>query len=140
MERRDIFITEFDLDRLTELLGVWQEFKGSQGASTHLESLIEELDRAHIVPPKGIPADVVTMNSRVRLLDMSKGDELVYTLVFPRDADAATGKISILAPIGTAILGFRVGEVIEWPVPLGTRKLRIEEILYQPEAAGDYHL
>ncbi|MCC6543286.1 MAG: nucleoside diphosphate kinase regulator [Nitrospirae bacterium] len=140
MERRDIYITEFDLNRLTELLGVWQAFKGSTSTSIHLEGLIEELDRAHIVLPKDIPADVVTMNSRVRLLDVSKGEELVYTLVFPRDADAATGKISILAPVGTAILGCSVGEMIEWPVPFGTRKLKIVEILYQPEAAGDYHL
>ncbi|MFZ1744687.1 MAG: nucleoside diphosphate kinase regulator [Nitrospirales bacterium] len=140
MERRDIYITEFDLNRLTELLGVWQTFKGSKSTSIHLESLMEELDRAHIVLPKDIPADVVTMNSRVRLSDMSKGEELEYTLVFPRDADTATGKISILAPVGTAILGYRVGDSIEWQVPIGTRKLKIEEILYQPEAAGDYHL
>lgn len=140
MERRDIYITEFDLNRLTELLGVWQTFKGSKSPSIHLESLLEELDRAHIVLPKDIPADVVTMNSRVRLLDMSKGEELNYTLVFPRDADAATGKISILAPVGTALLGYRVGDMIEWPVPIGTKTIKIEEILYQPEAAGDFHL
>ncbi len=140
MERRDIYITEFDLNRLTELLGVWQTFKGSMNTSIHLESLMEELDRAHIVLPKDIPADVVTMNSRVRLLDMSKGEELMYTLVFPRDADAVTGKISILAPVGTALFGYRVGDMIEWPVSLGTKTLKIEEILYQPEAAGDFHL
>ncbi|MCA9421474.1 MAG: GreA/GreB family elongation factor, partial [Nitrospira sp.] len=78
--------------------------------------------------PKDIPPDVVTMNSRVRLSDMNKGDDLVYTLVFPRDANAAEGKISILAPVGTAILGFRVGDIIEWQVPAGIRKLKIEEI------------
>jgi regulator of nucleoside diphosphate kinase len=71
---------------------------------------------------------------------MSKGEEQVYTLVFPRDADTATGKISVLAPIGTAILGYRVGDMIEWQVPAGKRKLKIEEVIYQPEAAGDYHL
>lgn len=140
MERREIYITEFDLNRLTELLGVWETFKGSRSTSIHLEGLSEELDRANIVSPKDIPPDVVTMNSRVRLSDLSKGGELVYTLVFPRDADAATGKISILAPVGTAILGYRVGDIVEWQVPIGTRKLRIEEILYQPEAAGDFDL
>ncbi|WNM60058.1 nucleoside diphosphate kinase regulator [Candidatus Nitrospira allomarina] len=140
MERRDIYITEFDLNRLSELLEVWQTFRGSKSTSIHLESLMEELERAHVVLPKDIPPDVVTMNSRVRLSDMSKGEELVYTLVFPRDADTATGKISILAPVGTAILGYRVGDSIEWQVPIGTRKLKIEEILYQPEAAGDFHL
>ncbi|MDR4458971.1 MAG: nucleoside diphosphate kinase regulator [Nitrospirales bacterium] len=140
MEHRDIYITEFDLNRLTELLGVWQTFNGSKATSIHLESLIEELDRAHIVLPEDIPADVVTMNSRVRLSDPSKEEDLIYTLVFPRDADSGAGKISVLAPIGTAILGYRVGDIIEWPVPLGTRKVKIEEVLYQPEAAGDFHL
>jgi len=140
MERRDIYITEFDLNRLTELLGVWQTFKGSKSTSIHLEGLSEELDRAHIVAPKDIPSDVVTMNSRVRLSDTSKEEDLVYSLVFPRDADAEAGKISILAPIRTAILGYKVGDIIEWLVPLGIRKVKIEEVLYQPEAAGDFHL
>ncbi len=140
MERRDIYITEFDLNRLTELLGVWQTFRGSKSTSIHLEGLSEELDRAHIVAPKDIPPDVVTMNSRVRLSDTSKKENLIYTLVFPRDADAEAGKISVLAPIGTAILGYKVGDIIEWPVPLGIRKVKIEEVLYQPEASGDFHL
>lgn len=140
MERRDIYITEFDLNRLTELLGVWQTFKGSKSTSIHLEGLSEELDRANIVAQKDIPPDVVTMNSRVRLSDTSKEEDLIYTLVFPRDADAEAGKISVLAPIGTAILGYKVGDIIEWPVPLGIRKVKIEEVLYQPEAAGDFHL
>ena len=140
MEHRDIYITQFDLNRLTELLEVGLTFRGGNNESRHLESLKEELDRAHIVLPKDIPPDIVTMNSRVRLSDMSKGEEQVYTLVFPRDADTATGKISVLAPIGTAILGYRVGDIIEWQVPAGKRMLKIEDVLYQPEAAGDYHL
>jgi len=140
MEHRDIYITEYDLNRLTELLEVGLSFRGSKNESQHLDGLKEELDRAHIVQPKDIPADVVTMNSRVRLRDMSKQDEQVYTLVFPRDADAENGKVSILAPVGTAILGYRVGDLVEWQVPAGLRELKIEEILYQPEAAGDYHL
>ncbi|HSF10880.1 MAG TPA: nucleoside diphosphate kinase regulator [Nitrospirales bacterium] len=140
MEYRDIYITEFDLNRLSELLEVGLSFRGSKSESGHLDGLKEELDRAHIVLPKDIPPDTVTMNSRVRLSDVSKAGELVYTLVFPRDADAATGRISVLAPVGTAILGCRVGDIIEWQVPAGKRKLKIEEILYQPEAAGDYHL
>ena len=140
MEYRDIYITEFDLNRLSELLEVGLSFRGSKSESGHLDGLKEELDRAHIVLPKDIPPDTVTMNSRVRLSDVSKAGELIYTLVFPRDADAATGSISVLAPVGTAILGCRVGDIIEWQVPAGKRKLKIEEILYQPEAAGDYHL
>lgn len=140
MEQRDIYITEFDLNRLTELLEVGLTFRGNSNENHHLDDLKGELDRAHIVQPKDIPPDVVTMNSRVRLTDMTRGDELIYTLVFPRDADAGTGKISVLAPVGTAILGYRVGDMIEWQVPAGKRRLKIEEVLYQPEAAGDYHL
>lgn len=138
MEARDIDITEFDLGRLMELLEVGIAFRGKDGE--HLVALQKELDRAREVEPGGIPADVVTMNSRVRLKYLDTGEERIVTLVFPADADAAQDRISILAPIGTAILGYRVGDVLEWRVPAGLRKLRIEEILYQPEAAGDYHL
>lgn len=140
MEHRDIYITEYDLNRLLELLDVGLMFRGSTKESQHLDSLKDELDRAHIVQPTDIPPEVVTMNSRVRLRDMSKENELVYTLVFPRDADTVKGRISILAPVGTAILGYRVGDIVEWQVPAGKRNFKIEEVLYQPEAAGDYHL
>lgn len=140
MEHRDIYITEYDLNRLMELLEVGLMFRGGTKESQHLDSLKEELNRAHIVQPTDIPSDVVTMNSRVRLRDMRKEDELVYTLVFPRDADTVKGRISILAPVGTAILGYRVGDIVEWQVPAGKRNFKIEEVLYQPEAAGDYHL
>jgi regulator of nucleoside diphosphate kinase len=80
------------------------------------------------------------MNSRVRLKDLETNEEKVYTLVFPSEANLEQQKISILAPIGTAILGYRVGDTVEWRVPGGIRKLRLEEILYQPEAAGQYSL
>ena len=82
----------------------------------------------------------MTMNSRVRLKDLNSGDERIYTLVFPTEADVTQNKISILAPVGTAMLGYRVGDKIDWPVPSGMKTFRIEEILYQPEAAGDFHL
>ncbi|GMV50799.1 MAG: hypothetical protein AMXMBFR67_23420 [Nitrospira sp.] len=103
-----------------------------------MESLQNELDRAHIVEPTAIPDNVVTMNSQIRLKDMETDEEKNYTLVFPSDADIEKNKISILAQIGTAILGYRVGGTVDWLVPAGTRKVRIEEILYQPEAAGRY--
>jgi regulator of nucleoside diphosphate kinase len=80
------------------------------------------------------------MNSQVLLKDMESGEETIYTLVYPEDVNLAENKISVLAPIGTAILGFRVGDIISWKVPVGTVKLRVEKILYQPEAAGDYDL
>jgi regulator of nucleoside diphosphate kinase len=130
-----IYITEFDRERLLTLLG-----NSSAAASDGEDArdLEEELERAEVVAPEEIPPDVITMNSRVRLTDLERGETLEYTLVFPHEADYDAGKISILAPIGTALLGYRVGHVIEWPVPAGVRRLRVEAILYQPEAAGDF--
>jgi regulator of nucleoside diphosphate kinase len=138
MEHRDIYITKFDLARLKELVDVGITFK--ERDREYLESLQNELDRAHIVDPTAIPHNVVTMNSRVRFKDMETGEEKSYTLVFPSDADIEKNRISILAPIGTAILGYRAGDTVNWLVPAGTRKVRILEILYQPEAAGRYDL
>jgi len=77
------------------------------------------------------------MHSRVLVRDLNSGIESSYTPVFPQDADIAQGKISILAPIATALLGYREGDEIEWPTPGGRRRLKIIKVLYQPEAAGD---
>lgn len=132
-----IYITEFDLDRLQALI---QQANPQSRDKHHLQKLSEELERAEIVSPEEIPHDVITMNSKIRLKDEDTGEEITYTLVFPRYADIQNRKISILAPIGTALIGYRVGDIIEWNVPAGLRRLKVEEILYQPEAAGDYHL
>jgi regulator of nucleoside diphosphate kinase len=80
------------------------------------------------------------MNSRVRFVDLYTGEERVCTVVFPSDANIEQDKISVLAPIGTALLGYRAGDTIEWRVPSGNKQVRIEEILYQPEAAGHFDL
>jgi regulator of nucleoside diphosphate kinase len=138
MTVRKIHITEFDNKRLRDLLGEarYSEYRGSE----YLDDLGQELDRAMIVDPKKVPPDLVTMNSQVRLEDLETGEEMVYTLVFPEDADHTHNKISILAPIGTAMLGYRVGDIFEWKVPEGLSKMKIKEILYQPESSGDYHL
>jgi regulator of nucleoside diphosphate kinase len=93
-----------------------------------------------IVPPEEIPADVITMNSCVRLRDLEKGTTVEYTLVYPTEANFSEGKISVVAPIGAAMIGYRLGDEIEWDVPAGRRRFRVEAVLYQPEAAGDTHL
>jgi regulator of nucleoside diphosphate kinase len=134
MEPRDIYITQHDLARLKEVLEVGIKERDRE----YLESLRNELERAHIVEPAAVPAHVVTMNSRVRLKDMETAEEKNYSLVFPSDADMAQNKLSILAPIGTAILGYRTGDTVDWQVPAGKRTVRIQEVLYQPEAAGRY--
>jgi regulator of nucleoside diphosphate kinase len=134
MEPRDIYITDYDWTRLRELLEVGISFAERDRQS--LEALQGELDRAQIVEPTAVPHDVVTMNSRVRLTDVETNGEQVYTVVFPSEANVEQRKISVLAPIGTAILGYRVGDTVEWRVPGGVKRLRIDEIVYQPEAAG----
>ncbi len=134
-----IYITEFDLRRLKELIKYAKE-SWDKRMIPHLEELDEELERAEIVRPEEIPPDVITMNSTFRLSDLDTGDEGIYTLVFPPKADSSNGKISVLAPIGTAVLGYRVGDVVEWRVPAGRKTFKVEGLLYQPEAALNYHL
>ena len=138
MAERTIQITELDRKRLIEL--ILEAQSGEYRKSVYLENLRGELERAEVVPPEKIAGDVITMNSTVMLTDQDTGEEETYTLVYPEDADTAQGKISILAPIGTAMLGYRVGDVFEWEVPAGKRHLKVAKILYQPEASGDFDL
>jgi regulator of nucleoside diphosphate kinase len=102
--------------------------------------LQQELERARVVAPEEVPADVVTMNSKVRVRDVAMNEVTTYTLVFPDQANIEQHKISVVAPIGTAMLGQQVGDEFEWQVPAGPVRLRVEEVLYQPEAAGHFHL
>lgn len=105
-----------------------------------LRGLQSELLQARVVAPKEVPPDVITMNSKARLRDLETGEDVTYTLVFPDQANIEQGRISVVAPVGTAMLGHRVGDEFEWEVPAGSVRLRVEEVLYQPEASGHYHL
>ena len=134
-----IYVTKIDRERLGKLIEIARERDGEVNRE-YLNRLEEELERAETVEPQEVSPDVITMRSKVRLKDLRTGEEVVYSLVFPTEADFSAGKISVLAPIGTAMLGYREGSVIEWHVPSGLRRLKVEEILYQPEAAGDYNL
>ena len=138
MSGKSIQITEFDLERLKKLLqdAQYTDYRKSD----YLKKLRMEIDRAEVVAPRDLPGDVITMNSTVCMVDLETGEDETYTLVFPENADLRQGKISIFAPIGTAMLGYEVGDVFEWEVPAGKRRLRVEKILYQPEASGDYNL
>ncbi len=138
MKDRTIYITRFDLERLEDLLAAAREFNYRD--RDDIEELEEELQESKLVDSRNVPANVVTMNSRVRLVDVDKKKPMVFTLTFPRDADIEADKLSVLSPVGTAILGHSEGEIIEWHVPAGIRRFKIEKVLYQPEAAGDYHL
>ncbi|MDX1301827.1 nucleoside diphosphate kinase regulator [Photobacterium sp.] len=130
-----IIISSLDAERLDNILDSLphNSFPGKQ-------SLEDELDRAQIVEPKDVPSTVVTMNSTVRFIVKSSKEKFCLTLVYPKDVNAKADNISILAPVGSALLGLSQGDEIEWPKPGGGMlSVRIEEILYQPERSGDYH-
>ncbi|HWQ54488.1 MAG TPA: nucleoside diphosphate kinase regulator [Bryobacteraceae bacterium] len=131
--RDRIYITNADFERLRRLIA------GRRGGNSldheYLEILERELDRAEVVEPEAIPRDVVTMNSEVSLQDLDSGSIRRCKLVFPNQSRSADS-VSVLAPIGTAMLGYRVGDVIEWRVPKGIRHLKVLDVVYQPEAAG----
>lgn len=134
MNPRIIYITDADMRRLQPIV------ESNKKTRDDLRKLETELANARVVAPKEVPADVITMNSKARLRDLETDEDLVYTLVFPDQANIEQGRISVVAPIGTAMLGYRVGDEFQWEVPGGTVRMKVEEILYQPEAAGDYHL
>lgn len=127
--QQNIIVTQTDLERLLAVV--------DQTNAPTAESLEAELHRAVVVGPREVPADVVTMNSELIYEDCDSHTQRRVTLVYPKDANAAEGKISVLAPIGSALLGLRKGQTIEWRVPNGTKHIRVVEICYQPEANGD---
>lgn len=131
---RRIVLTERDHTRLLALV------RGAAPKNAReREALEAELDNAELVEATEIPPDVVTMNSRVRFVDQDSGEERELTLVYPADANAELGRISVLAPVGAALLGLSVGQTIDWPMPdRTTRRLRVVSVLYQPEAAGHF--
>ncbi len=138
MHKRKIFITKFDKQRLEDMLAVAGEFNYRDRQD--LKSLGAELAQAKVMESSRIPPTVVTMNSKLRFRDLDGGAETEVTLVFPADANFDAGRLSVMSPIGTAMLGYAEGDTIEWAVPAGKRRIQIEKILYQPEAAGDFHL
>jgi len=138
MAKKQIYITDSDIKRLSELIKVAREF--GKEDEIYLRDLEEELNRSKVVESKAIPENIITMNSKIRIRNLDTNEEMIFKLVFPDDADSSQEKISILAPIGTAVIGYKVDDIIEWKIPVGIARLKIEEILYQPEAAGDYHL
>lgn len=135
MRTGDIYITHYDMERLRALIEVY----GGNDAP-YLDRLEEELDRARVVDPKNIPGDVVTMNSVVRIRDLDTGEEKTFALVFPNKTGTGEKTVSILAPVGTALIGCREGDTIEWDIPAGTKRMQVTEIIYQPERIGNYDL
>ncbi len=137
MTARNIVLSSLDHARLHDLLITANQFAQSKPAI--LDVLERELARAKIVSPEEIPPYVVTMNTCVRLVDETTGEEMKYSLVYPADANPEKGKLSILSELGVAIIGFSVGDTIEWGFSDGVRRLRIDMIYFQPEATKDYN-
>ena len=134
MKKHTLIISREDRERLGALIDSARI--DSRIREDYLAPLEAELRRARVVPVDEVPSDVVTMNSVVRVRDLDTDEIEEYELVYPTNADVSLNRISVLAPIGTALLGYRLGDVIEWPVPAGLRRLQVEDVLYQPERAG----
>ena len=136
MNKKRLILNKRDCVRLRQVIND----SHYQGNNQYIKNLEAELSDAMLLEPEKIPPDVITMNTKVSFIETYDAEEFVYTIVYPEDADIEEGKISILAPIGTALLGYRVGDEITWKVPAGIKKFRIEKIIYQPESNGDYHI
>ena len=134
--KNPIHITTQDKQRLEDLLVEVQASDPRKHGD--LKALTQELRRAVIVDPKDVFSDVITMNSRAEIWDLESGETVVFTLVFPSEANIDEEKISVLAPIGAGMLGYRVGDEFEWNVPGGLRRMKVTKVEYQPEAAGDF--
>ncbi|EOI5728612.1 nucleoside diphosphate kinase regulator [Cronobacter malonaticus] len=136
MSRPALIINELDAERLDSLL--------EQPAFARLpvaDALNDELDRARMVSPQAMPEDVVTMNSRVKFRDLASGETYERLLVYPQNAGSSPEALSVMAPVGAALLGLRVGDAIRWPLPDGSEThIEVLELIYQPEAAGEYRL
>lgn len=134
-----IWLTAQDYNRLkmlvTDLAGE------SRRMQAGVDTLEEILDLARVVKSETVPGNVVTMNSRVQYEDLGTRDQGTVTIVYPVDAEPAAGRISVLSPVGAALLGEAEGNEVELPLPHGqTRRIRIRSVLYQPEAEGNYVL
>jgi regulator of nucleoside diphosphate kinase len=132
----NIQITEPDYVRLCGLVSSEKNLKTVE--LKNLSFLGEEIKRAQRVSPEQIAPDFVTMNSQVEIVDLDTNKPMTVRLVYPKDADFKIGNVSVLSPLGAALLGYRAGSVISFEVPKGTKRMKINSILYQPEANGEY--
>jgi regulator of nucleoside diphosphate kinase len=129
MTSRTIVVTDRDFGRLSALMHARTDRSIDQARDqAHLETLEEELARSSPTDVADVPEDVVTMHSRVNVRDLGSDVAQTYTLVFPDEADLPAGRLSVLAPLGTALLGYRAGDTIEWTMPGGVRHVHIESV------------
>lgn len=135
MSKPPITLSSQDLDRIEALLAALPS-----SALAGKAELQAELDRAEVLSPDEMPSTVVTMNSTVKFSIKETGKEFCLTLVYPRDMDGSADLISIFAPVGSALLGLSIGDELAWPGPGGKpMTVRVTEVVYQPERAGELH-
>lgn len=135
---KNIIVNRLDYARIKKCINDAKQFNSI--SDTEAKKLLAELDSAKILEPQAIPSNVVTMNSIVKLSFLSNDKQVQFQIVYPDQANLKENKISIFSPIATALIGYEVGDEIEWIVPSGLAKLKIDEIVYQPESAGDFTL
>jgi regulator of nucleoside diphosphate kinase len=133
MKNRTIIVTELDHAKLTEMLAFGRGLSPRNRGD--LRALEQELEHAKIIASHDVPPDVITMNSRAELLDLNTRERMNLTIVFPHEANIEEGRISVLAPVGVGMLGYRVSDIFEQPTPIGMRRLKVIRVHYQPEAA-----
>ena len=135
---KKLILNKLDYLRITKHI---KEARARKTLDAHeAEKLVTELEKAIVLEPQDIPSDVVTMNSVVKISFDGENNQQEFRIVYPDEADIRARKVSIFSPVATALIGFRVGDLIEWMVPGGLKRIRIDGISYQPEAAGDYSL
>ena len=133
-----LIVNRLDYARIKKCINDARNFQSI--SKTDAQKLLIELESAEIVEPQAIPSNVVTMNSIVKLSFLNSNKQIQFQIVYPDQANFKEHKISIFSPIATALIGYKVGDEIEWIVPAGLSQLKIDEIVYQPEAAGDFTL
>jgi regulator of nucleoside diphosphate kinase len=134
MNDRPIYVTRLDAMRLRALLR--RQTDAPLRDQDHLRELLAEIERAIVVEPDALPPDVITMGSHVWLRDLVTGTRSEYTLVFPAEVNVAARRLSVLAPLGTALLGYRQGDEVVWDMPGGVRRLRVELVTLDWESAA----
>lgn len=136
-EAPPITMSAIDVQRLSTVIQT--HARGRDAAVAR--QLRSEIERAQVIPSERVPPTLVTMNSRVVYEDERSGERAEIVIVYPRDADPSRGRISVLSPVGAALIGLSVGQSTDWALPDGrTARFRVISIGYQPEAAGDFHL
>jgi len=135
---KKIILNRLDYARIKKSINVAREYKSI--TEKEAEELLNELESAKIVDPEDVPSNVVPMNSIVKISFLNNDKQVQFQIVYPDEANLKTNKISIFSPIATALIGYQTGDEIEWIVPAGLTRIRIDEIIYQPEASGHYHL